>query len=145
MITYIREDPTLSPRDFDDFFVGWRKRPSSKTALRAVTSSYRYVVARDNSEGGGGRMVGFVSAVSDGVLCAYIPFLEVLPQYQGKGIGTELMRKLLEELSGVYMVDLTCDPGMQSFYARFGMVPATAMTIRNDDALSQAEKRKSVS
>ena len=32
-----------------------------------------------------GRLVGFVTAITDGVLSAFIPLLEVLPEYQGQG------------------------------------------------------------
>ena len=142
MVTYSLNDPDLRASDFDDFFVGWSKRPSPETALRAVRNSYRYVVARDLSGGAGGKMVGFASAVSDGVLCAYIPFLEVLPEYQGKGIGTKLMKKLLAELRGFYMIDLTCDEELRPFYERLGMEPAIAMTLRNYDAVSPETSRR---
>ena len=54
-------------------------------------------------------VVGFVTAVSDGVLSAYIPLLEVLPEYQDRGIGSELMRRILEQLDDLYMVDVLCD------------------------------------
>lgn len=66
-----------------------------------------------------------------GVLSAYIPLLEVLPAYRGRGIGRELVRRLLEGLRGRYMVDLLCDPALQPFYARVGMRPATGMMVRN--------------
>ena len=49
-------------------------------------------------------MVGFVTAISDGVLSAFIPLLEVLPEWQGPGIGTELVRRILAELEDFYMV-----------------------------------------
>ena len=76
------------------------------------------------------RVVGFITAISDGVLAAYIPLLEVLPDYRGQGIGTELVRRLLHKLNGLYMVDVLCDPGLQPFYARLGMLPSTGMMIR---------------
>ena len=77
------------------------------------------------------RVVGFVNAISDGVLCAYIPFLEVLPAYQRQGIGDELVRRLLKLLDNLYMIDLTCDRPLQKFYERFGMRSSTGMMIRN--------------
>ena len=77
-----------------------------------------------------------VNAVSDGVLAAYIPLLEVLPGYQDHGIGSELVRRMLETLSGLYMVDLLCDAELQPFYTRFGMRPATGMFVRNYSAQS---------
>ncbi|MBA2682288.1 MAG: GNAT family N-acetyltransferase, partial [Ktedonobacteraceae bacterium] len=71
------------------------------------------------------------TAITDHVLCAYIPLLEVLPSYQGQGIGTELVRRMLEKLNNIYMVDLLCDPDLQPFYARAGMQPTTGMLLRN--------------
>ncbi|MEX2374074.1 MAG: GNAT family N-acetyltransferase [Dehalococcoidia bacterium] len=59
-----------------------------------------------------------------------MPLLEVLPAYQGRGIGSELVRRMLAKLERYYMVDLVCDPDMQSFYERFMMNPGTAMIIR---------------
>ena len=144
MVTYSVNDPSLKADDFDGFFVGWPKRPSSTQALRALKNSYVYVVARDDSEGVRGRMVGFVSAVSDCVLCAYIPLLEVLPEYQRRGIGTELMRKVLAELRGLYVTDLTCDPDLQPFYERLGMTPAIAMTLRRPEALSRGPAQEEI-
>ena len=37
---------------------------------------------------------------------------------------------MLARLDGLYMVDLLCDPGLQSFYASLGMRPAVGMTSR---------------
>jgi ribosomal protein S18 acetylase RimI-like enzyme len=80
-----------------------------------------------------GPVVGFITAISDGVSAAYIPHLEVLPAYQGRGIGSELVRRMLARLRGLYMIDLTCDPDVQPFYARLGMRPSTGMLVRNYD------------
>ncbi|MFF9128497.1 GNAT family N-acetyltransferase [Streptomyces sp. NPDC014889] len=82
-----------------------------------------------------GRVVGFVTMISDGVLTAAIPWLEVLPGYQGRGIGTELMRRILEGTERFYSVDLLCDAPLQSYYARFGMVPVPGATLRHADTL----------
>jgi hypothetical protein len=45
---------------------------------------------------------------------------------------------MLERLRGLYMVDLLCDPEVQSFYARLGMQPATGMMLRNYERQSGA-------
>ena len=58
------------------------------------------------------------------------PHLEVLPAYQGRGIGSELVRRMLARLDDLYMVDLVCDPELQPFYARLGLRPAAAMVLR---------------
>lgn len=72
-------------------------------------------------------MAKFISAISDGVFAAYVPLLEVRPEYQGKGTGTSLMERLLAELSGMRFVDLMCDAPLEAFYRRLGMYPMTGM------------------
>ena len=69
------------------------------------------------------------------VLDPNIPLLEVLPEYQGRGIGAELVRRMLEELQQLYMIDLLCDEDVQPFYERFEMRRAQGMFIRNYDRL----------
>jgi hypothetical protein len=59
------------------FFVGWPRRPSLRQQMAVLRESYRSVVAIESEDG---RVVGFVNMLSDGVLTAYIPWLEVLPE-----------------------------------------------------------------
>lgn len=75
-------------------------------------------------------MIDFITALSDGVNSSFIPLLEVLPEYQGKGIGTKLVEKILQKLDGITNVDLTCDAEMQSFYERFQMLKSHGMVLR---------------
>lgn len=110
------------------FFVGWPNPPAAETHLRMLRGSAHVWLALDDETGD---VVGFVNAISDGVLAAYVPLLEVLPDYQGRGIGRALMRRMLETLSGIYMVDLLCDAELQSYYERLGMRRATGMLVRN--------------
>jgi ribosomal protein S18 acetylase RimI-like enzyme len=117
----------LTPRQLTGFFVGWPDPPSPETHLRILQGSDHLVLALNDENGA---VVGFVTAISDGVLSAYIPFLEVLPDYQGQGIGHELMRRMLARLEHLYMIDLTCDPELQPYYQRFGMRPASGMMLR---------------
>ena len=77
------------------------------------------------------QVVGFITAISDGVLSAYIPLLEVLPSFQGQGIGKHLVERMLEQLESLYMVDLLCDESVQPFYAQFQLHEAKGMMRRN--------------
>jgi ribosomal protein S18 acetylase RimI-like enzyme len=77
-----------------------------------------------------GRVVGFVTALTDGVQAAFIPLLEVLPEHRGQGVGSELMRRVLDRLADLPAVDLTCRPEMQAFYARFEMRPSVGAVLR---------------
>ena len=76
------------------------------------------------------RLVGFVTAITDGVSCAYIPHLEVLPEWQGDGIGTGLMRRMLAKLETIRAVDVICDEEVRGFYERLGFKAWRGMIIR---------------
>ena len=114
------------------FFVDWPRRPSAAQHLAVLRGSYRSVVALDDAQD---RAAGFVTMISDGVLTAFIPWLEVLPAYQGKGIGSELMRRVLDGTDRFYSVDLVCDAALVPYYERFGMRGLTSAMLRHPAAL----------
>jgi len=88
--------------------------------------STHVVLAKD-----GDAVIGYITAITDGVLAAYIPHLEVLPAYQARGIGTALVTHMFEQLRAIYMIDLICDDDLQPFYERLGMMRYTGMIKRN--------------
>ena len=128
MISYQNNLDDISADMLTGYFIRWPNPPSSETHLRILRQAYRVVLAVDDQTN---RVVGFVNAISDGVLSAYIPLLEVLPEYQMQGIGDELMKRVLKMLDNLYMIDLTCDRRLQPFYGQFGMFKATGMMVRN--------------
>jgi GNAT superfamily N-acetyltransferase len=81
-------------------------------------------------------VIGLVTALADGALAAFVPFLEVLPEYQGRGIGSELMRRVLARLDGSYSVDLCCDEELVPFYEALGLVRLAGMGLRNPAVLA---------
>ncbi len=130
-IAFSADAEGLRPDQLTGFFVGWPERPSAERHLELLRGSDHVALALD-----GERVVGFATAISDGVLSAYVPLLEVLPEYQGRGIGSELVRRLLGELERLYMVDLACDEALVPFYERLGLRRwDAAMGIRNREAL----------
>ncbi|MEU6548686.1 GNAT family N-acetyltransferase [Streptomyces sp. NPDC046915] len=114
------------------FFAGWPKPPSPAQHLAVLRGSFRAVLAIDDAAG---CVIGFVTMISDGVLTAAIPWLEVLPGHRGQGIGSELMRRILEGTERFYSVDLLCDAPQQPYYARFGMAPVPGAALRHPEAL----------
>jgi ribosomal protein S18 acetylase RimI-like enzyme len=110
------------------FFEGWPIPPSPETHLAHLRGAQVAIIARD---GATGQVVGFVTALGDGVLTGFIPLLEVLPEYRGQGIGKELMRRVLARLSTYYSVDLVCDPGLVPYYERLGGVRLDGIGWRN--------------
>ena len=128
MIRYTETIEGITPDMLEGFFEGWPNPPSPEMHLRLLRQSDAVVLAVD---GASGEVVGFITAITDGVLAAYIPLLEVRPAYRGRGIGTALVRRMLDRLDDLYMVDLLCDPELQPFYAALGMRPATGMMLRH--------------
>lgn len=110
------------------FFEGWPSPPDAATHLALLRGAEVAVVAVDRSSGD---VVGFVTAIGDGVLTAFIPLLEVLPAWRGRGIGTALVRRVLDRLGGRYSIDLACDPELVPFYERLGGAAGTAVMWRN--------------
>lgn len=130
MISYRDRVDDIPAEAFDGFCVGWMA-PLSGTALKKVLeSSHHFWLAMDNE-----KVVGFVNALSDGVLSAFIPLLEVRPEYQGKGIGKELMAKIVATYNNLYMIDLLCDESLAAYYGPMGFVKVTGMARRNFDSL----------
>jgi predicted N-acetyltransferase YhbS len=110
------------------FFEGWTRPLSPEMHLRTLHAASAAIVALDTETN---QVVGYITMLTDGLITAFIPNLEVLSAYQRQGIGSELMRRMLEKLERIQSIDLMCDPGMQPFYARFGMRPLVGMAIRN--------------
>lgn len=128
MIIYQTSLEGISEEHLAGFFVGWPNPPSPQTHLNILARSQHIVLAREGSDG---PVVGFITALSDGVISAYIPLLEVLPAYQRRGIGSELLQLMFIQLRELYMIDLICDPELQPYYERMGMHRASAMLLRN--------------
>ena len=130
MIEYRTTLDDLQDQHLEGFFVDWPKSPSVASHRKMLEGSYRRVLAFADDQ-----LVGFVYAISDGVLSAYIPLLEVKPPYQGQGIGGELLRRLVDQLTDLYMIDLVCDPSLIPYYEKQGMSPLAGMAFRNYQTL----------
>jgi ribosomal protein S18 acetylase RimI-like enzyme len=133
LVRYQENLDGVTPELLDGFWADWPAKPSPETHIRILAGSEAIVLAIDSDADD--RVVGFVTAVGDGVLASYIPLLEVLPEYRGRGIGSELVGRLLKRLADRYMVDLVCDEELFPFYERFGMVPYGAMILRRHEVL----------
>lgn len=132
MIRYRLDLDGLTSHDLAGFWEGWPNPPGPERRLAALRSSEVAVLAIDDAAG---RVVGVATAVGDGNLAAFIPFLEVLPAYRGQGIGHELIRRILDRLADRYAVDLVCDDDLVLFYETLGFNRHTAMIVRRPEAL----------
>jgi hypothetical protein len=69
VIEYVTSLDDITSSQLNGFFVGWPNPPGNETFLKLLKGSYKIVIALENE-----KIIGFISAISDGVLSAYIPF-----------------------------------------------------------------------
>ena len=93
----------------------WSSAEKPKELLQALNGSHSLVTARDRK-----KLIGLGNAISDGHLVVYYPHFLVLPEYQRKGIGKEMMRLLQSRYEGFHQQILTADGDALSFYESLG-------------------------
>jgi GNAT superfamily N-acetyltransferase len=93
----------------------WSSAGKPELLLKALSSSHALVSAWD-----GDRLIGLGNAISDGWLVVYYPHLLVLPEYQGRGVGSEIMRRLKARYEGFHQHMLVADGRATEFYRKCG-------------------------
>ncbi|ASQ90166.1 GNAT family N-acetyltransferase [Prosthecochloris sp. GSB1] len=98
---------------------GWSSAEKPGLLHKALLHSHTLVSAWV-----GGRMVGLANAISDGYLVVYYPHMLVHPEFQGKGIGSKMMRAMQEKYKGFHQQMLTADSKAVGFYRKCGFEKA---------------------
>lgn len=91
--------------------VGWERRTVDRERLAQLVRGSTYVVSAWDDD----RLVGFARAISDDASNAYISTVAVLPDYQKRGIGRELIQRLIVDRDGIQFV-LHANENAYSFY-----------------------------
>ncbi len=125
MIEYKVNGP-INAGELDPFFHGWKAPPTAATRVALLKGSDFLATARDQ-----GQLVGFIAAISDHAMHAFITLVEVLEPYQGKGIGKRLVELATDHYKGSYDIVLITDPDKGSFYKKFGFAEIYGMHIRD--------------
>lgn len=121
-----REQPP-PPTDYCRLFetTGWNQayRADVDELYAAISSSWYLLSAYDNDD-----LVGFGRVISDGVLYALLCDLIVKPSYQGQGIGSTLLNKLIAKCrtQQIRVIWLFSAKGKSAFYTNFGFVERPA-------------------
>ncbi len=77
------------------------------------------------------RLVGFTRAISDGAFNAYISTVAVLPEHQKRGIGREIIQRLMAGRDHLQFVLHANDNAYPSYlHLDVGFEPADNMLIR---------------
>ncbi len=122
MIDFIEKVPSADEYNALKSAVGWGASEVD-TVERALANSLYVVCAYD-----GGKIVGFGRLIGDGVMFLYIQDIMVLPEYQGRKIGTGIMEHIMEKIRsykrvfGDLRAYLGAAVGKESFYKKFGFV-----------------------
>jgi len=82
---------------------------------QALLGSHSLVTAWDSD-----RLVGLGNAISDGRLVVYYSHLLVHPEYEGRGIGTRLMKMLMAHYQGFHQHIVIADGRAIEFYRKCG-------------------------
>ena len=103
-----------------------KQRRDPEKLKRAFESSYAVVYVFDTD-----KLIGMGRALCDGEYQAAIYDMVVLPDYQGRGIGKEIIKRLSEQLP-VENIILYAVPGREGFYEKCGFkTMRTAMAKLN--------------
>lgn len=93
----------------------WSSAEKPDLLHKALIASHSIVTAWAGNE-----LVGLGNAISDGYLVVYYPHLLVLPDFQERGVGTELMRRLMARYQGFHQHVLLADGRALAFYRKCG-------------------------
>jgi GNAT superfamily N-acetyltransferase len=117
MAIRFRDDAKPSMEDVIGLYrtVHWSSADKPEALHAGLLASHSLVTAWDDA-----LLVGLGSAISDGHLVVYFPHLVVRPEYQGKGIGTELMGRMMKRYSGFHQQALLADGRAVGFYKKLG-------------------------
>ena len=81
----------------------------------------------------GSTLVGAGRALADGRDASYLADIVVHPDYQGKGLGKQIVQKLVDASKGHKKIILYANPGKEGFYQKLGFkMMNTAMAIFGD-------------
>jgi GNAT superfamily N-acetyltransferase len=93
----------------------WSAAEKPELLHSALLNSHSLVTAWDDTT-----LVGLGNTISDGRLVVYYSHLLVLPEYQGRGIGSRLMRMLMAHYQGFHQHILVADGRALDFYRKCG-------------------------
>ena len=112
--------------------VGWSAYTKTPERLIPMVYVWGYIyTARVETREGRGRFVGLVRAVGDGHSIAYIQDLLVHPHAQRQGVGSALLKRVIEDFDreDIRQRLITTDVGTEhavALYKRYGYAPVEA-------------------
>ena len=121
MITY-KTTKTIEDKDLRPLYdaVGWISYTEQITDLGVLVTNAHLVISAWNND----QLVGLIRTVGDGVSIQYVQDILVLPDYQNQGIGSELLKKVMEASKYIRQFVLMTDANDEKaikFYQKNGL------------------------
>ena len=112
-----KDTKELSTEDLKDLFlsVDWSSGHYPEKLAVAMCNSGSVFTAWD-----GDKLVGLVNALDDGIMTAYIHYMLINPQYQGQGIGKNLLQRIKEKYKDYLRIVLISYDEEVKFYEHCG-------------------------
>lgn len=113
----LKDTNRFKENDLEQLFrsVDWDSGNYPDRLKKAIRNSDRVISMWDKD-----KLVGLMSAITDSEMTVYFPYLLVMPDYQGKGIGKKLCQNMLEHYNNYYRKILTCKEDKLEFYKKMG-------------------------
>jgi len=119
--------------DWKKLFELYRIAPlGDKTAgdLKVVFSNSKFKCFIFENE----KLIGAGRVLADGLDCSYICDVAIHPEYQGIGLGRNIIKQLIELSFGHKKIILYANPGKEGFYKKLGFKKMnTAMAIFSNE------------
>ena len=108
--------------------VGWTNYTKNPQMLKEAYSHSLRIYAAYIGE----KPVGVIRVVGDGFSVVFVQDLLIYPEYQRQGIGTALLKKIMEEYRSVYQLHLLTDNTEKTvaFYKSLGFMMDTDIDCR---------------
>lgn len=125
-VEYTSDPSKITADQVGAFHQDWVRRVSSHELIQLWHRSEWVILAIVD-----GKVIGYLAVIGDGTLFAFVSSTEVLADYRGLGIGTEMFRRAQAQFKDRYAFDLICDRDLIPFYERMGMIEIPGMGRRN--------------
>ena len=114
----IQKNGTVEPNEIEDLreAVGWDR--SAGIYEQVLQRHYASYTARSVN----GKLIGYVSVLSDGIADAFLLDLMIHPEHQRSGLGKQLVRRAVTDMkqAGIQCVQVTFNNHLEPFYIKCG-------------------------
>ncbi len=93
----------------------WESADYPDKLFNAVSHSETVLSAWDNE-----KLIGIMTAVSDGDMNVFFPYLIIDAEYRGKGIGKIMVSMMKKRYNNYFRKVLVCDAEKMGFYEKCG-------------------------